>query len=446
MKATLFAAACLAASAFAATSAGAQTADPHVGHDMSTMGHDMAGMNHDTSGQDMAGMVHGMNTATTARDASGTAWQPAVTLHEGLHSMAGDWMIMTHATLNGVVDDQSGPRGDSRSFVSGMVMTSATRGFGDGSRVQFRGMFSPDPLMGRRGYPLLLASGETADGTTPLVDRQHPHDFVMELSARYDHPAGPGTAFVYAGLPGEPAFGPPAFMHRLSIQDSPEAPVSHHWLDSTHITFGVVTAGYILGDWKLEASRFRGREPDEKRWNIETPRLDSTAVRLSWNPTMNWALQASWAHEHSPEQLEPDDNQTKWSASAIHTRYLDGLGWWSTTAAWGRRQATHGPNLDALTLESALLLGPQGGPARWTLFARAERTENNELVGAAGHHGPAYAVGKTSVGVIRDVAVAPHLTLGVGGLYAVNFIPSGLEAAYGGDPHGVMGFVRLKLH
>lgn len=441
MRALLFTVAFLAAPALA------QTPDPHAGHDMSAMGHDMSGhdmasMDHDMTGHGAEGAIAGMRPE---RDASGTAWQPAVTPHAGLHSMAGGWMVMTHATLNLVADDQSGPRGDSRTFASGMFMASATRPLGSGA-LQLRGMLSPDPLMGRRGYPLLLASGETADGATPLVDRQHPHDFVMELSARYDHPAGPGTAFVYAGLPGEPAFGPPAFMHRLSIQDSPEAPVSHHWLDSTHITFGVVTAGYILGDWKLEASRFRGREPDERRWDIEKPRLDSTAVRLSWNPTVNWALQASWAREHGPEQLEPDDNQTKWSASAIHTRYLDGLGWWSTTAAWGRRQATHGPNLDAMTLESALLLGPQGGPARWTLFARAERTENNELLGAAGHHGPVYAVGKASAGVIRDVVVAPHLTVGVGGLYAVNLIPSGLEAAYGGDPHGVMGFVRLKLH
>src|SRR5213078_1152819 len=126
--------------------------------------------------------------------------------------------------------------------------------------------------------------------------------------------------FVYVGLPGEPAFGPPAFMHRLSIQDSPEAPISHHWLDSTHIAFGVVTAGYILGDWKVEASRFKGREPDEHRYDIETPKLDSTALRLSWNPSPNWSLQTSWAHQHSPEELEADENQEKWSASAIYTR------------------------------------------------------------------------------------------------------------------------------
>ena len=126
-------------------------------------------------------------------------------------------------------------------------------------------MLSPDPFMGADGYPLLLATGETADGRTPLVDRQHPHDLVSEVSVSLSHKFTDRlSGFVYLGLPGEPAFGPPAFMHRLSIMDSPEAPISHHWLDSTHISEGVVTAGVVLGGVKFEASRFRGREPADQ--------------------------------------------------------------------------------------------------------------------------------------------------------------------------------------
>ena len=181
-------------------------------------------------------------------------------------------------------------------------------------------MLSPDPAMGKRGYPLLLASGETADGVTGLVDRQHPHDLFMELSASYSHPIGEGSsAFLYAGLPGEPAFGPPAFMHRLSIMDSPEAPISHHWLDSTHVSFGVVTAGLVVDGFKLEASRFNGREPDQHRWDIETGPLDSTSLRLSWNPTPNLALQASWAHLASPEQLAPGENRSEEQTSELQS-------------------------------------------------------------------------------------------------------------------------------
>ena len=366
------------------------------------------------------------------REASGTAWQPDSSPHGGVHVEAGDWELMGHALLNAVFDRQQGPRGGDGTFVAGTIMGNARRNFSDGSGgvLQLRAMLSPEPLMGRRGYPLHLAAGESADGVTRLVDRQHPHDFFVELSASYSRPIGDGSLFLYAALPGAPAFGPPAFMHRLSIMDSPEAPISHHWLDSTHIAFGVVTAGLVLGGVKVEGSRFNGREPDQHRWNIETGPLDSTALRLAWNPTPDLSLQASWAHLVSPEQLEPNENSTRWSASAIYTRRIGAAGWWSTTLAWGRRGGD-----DAFALESAAGLGP------WTLFGRAELAENDEL--AAG--GTVYRVGKVSLGAIRDLRVAPHLRLGIGGLYAMNFVPAGLRPAYGGNPDGLMAFFRMRV-
>jgi hypothetical protein len=407
------------------------TAESHAGHQMQASAMTMPA-EHRMSGA--------LGAYPMGREASGTAWQPDVSPHGGVMVHRDGWMLMGHATLNAVHSWQEGPRGDDKTFVSGMVMGMAQRGFEDGGQLRLRAMLSPDPLMGKRGYPLLLASGETADGIEPLIDRQHPHDLFMELSASYSHPIGEAaSAFVYAGWPGEPAFGPPAFMHRLSIMDSPEAPISHHWLDSTHITFGVLTAGLVAGDWKVEASRFKGREPDEYRYDLDNPKLDSTAVRLSWNPTPNWSLQASYADVTSPEQLEPDEDQTKWSASAIYTIPLGETGWWSTTAAWGRRSSDHDP-LDAWVLESAVKPN-----AAWTIFARAERTENNELAGGAGHHGPTYTVGKVSVGAIRDFRLSDNLAVGLGGLYGVNFVPDALEPAYGGDPNGAMAFVRLKI-
>jgi hypothetical protein len=404
-------------------------ADPHAGHVMPAEAPHAA-----------HAMTGALGPYPMTREAAGTAWQPDAGLHPGRHIVRGDWTLMGHLALNAVHDWQAGPRGDEMDYLAGMAMGMARRGFSNGDALQLRAMLSPDPFMGKRGLPILLGSGETADGVTPLVDRQHPHDLFMELSASYSKRLSERSSlFVYGGLPGEPAFGPPAFMHRMSIMDSPEPPISHHWLDSTHITFGVVTAGVVAGDWKLEASRFRGREPDERRFDIETGPLDSTAIRASWNPTPEWSLQASYADVTSPEQLEPDDDQTKWSASAIYTRRIGEAGWWSTTAAWGRRSGDH-DDLDAWVLESAVKPN-----ARWTIFARAERTETNELSSAGGHHGPTFTVGKASVGVIRDWTVGEGVTVGVGGLYAMNFLPAGLEASYGGDPDGAMAFVRLKV-
>jgi hypothetical protein len=269
-----------------------------------------------------------------------------------------------------------------------------------------------------------------------LVDRQHPHDLFMELSASYTHKLdAQSSIFVYAGLLGEPAF-----MHRTSVMDSPEAPISHQWLDSTHISFGVVTLGAVRGDWKLEASAYNGREPDQHRYDIETGPLDSTAVRPPWNSTAHLALQVSWADEITPEQLEPGVDQHKVLASAIYTVPFGDHGWWSSTAAWGRRSSP-GTDLDAWVLESALKPN-----AALTIFSRAERVDSDELTRTVGgHHGPVFTAGKVSLGAIHDWPVSEHLTFGLGALYAWNFVPGALDAAYGDDPSGAMAFVRLKL-
>ena len=376
------------------------------------------------------------------RESSGTAWQPDTSEHMGWMNRKGDWTLMAHGVLNLVYDHQSGRRGDDKAFASGMLMGMAQRPIGDGT-LQFKAMVSPDPIMGKSGYPLLLASGETANGTDRLIDRQHPHDFFMELSGSMSQNIGPKSSlFVYAGLPGEPAFGPPAFMHREAILDSPEAPISHHWLDSTHIVFGVVTGGIVLDRVKVEISRFNGREPDQHRWNIETGPLDSTSVRVSWNPTPELALQGSWGRFEDPEQLEPGVDQKRWSASALYAREFAPDWKFAGTLAWGRKTIEHhGESLkdDAYVAEASVK------HANWTVFGRGEITETRELVDLA-EHGPAFRVGKISLGAVRDFRLAEHLTLGAGGLLALNFVPDGLAPVYGGNnPIGAMGFLRLKL-
>ena len=382
-------------------------------------------------------MTGALGPYAVQRESSGTAWQPDSSEHEGLHAISGNWMLMAHGALNLVFDHQSGPRGDDKAFASGMLMGMARRPLGNGT-LQLKAMLSPDPLMGPRGYPLLLASGETANGHDRLIDRQHPHDFFMELSASVSQNIGPkSSAFIYAGIPGEPAFGPPAFMHREAIMDSPEAPITHHWLDSTHITFGVVTAGLALDRLKIEASRFNAREPNQHRWDIETGPLDSTSVRISWNPARTLSLQGSWGHFTDPEQLEPGVDQKRWSASALWADQV-APGWRAaTTLAWGRKSA-HGHKDDAVAVEASLR------HRQWTLFGRGEMTENRELLDI--HDGPAFRVGKVSLGAVRDFRLANHLSVGAGGLFSLNFVPDGLRSLYGGkNPTGAMGFVRLKL-
>jgi len=410
--------------------AGATSSEQHGGHDMP--GH-MPGRH--------GGMVGFLGPYSINREGSGTSWLPDTTPHEGVHGQYGDWMTMWHALFNGVYDHQGGRRGGQKTFLNGMWMGMAQRPLGDGT-FGLRAMLSPDPFMGKSGYPLLFATGETADGRTHLVDRQHPHELFMELAAIYSYNLSKNSSvFLYAGLPGEPALGPSAFMHRLGGMDIPEAPITHHWLDSTHITFGVLTAGVVLDKWKVEASAFRGREPDEHRFDIETPSLDSFSARLTYNPIQQLSMQVSAGHLHSPEKLEPDRNEDRVTASATYTQPFGDNNIWSTTFAWGRKMLQPGDTLDGFMLESALIF-----QKTYTLFLRAERVDENELF----HHvhdfeGRIFTVNKVSVGGIYDVPLHPNVKFGIGGLVSTYGIPSEIKPFYGNDPFSYMVFGRLKV-
>jgi hypothetical protein len=401
---------------------------------------DMAGME---GMEGMPGMSHEMpgmlGSYGMSREASGTAWQPDSAPHEGLHAMRGGWHLMAHGFANLIHDDQGGPRGGTKTFGENMVMGMATRELGPG-RLGLRAMLSAEPwTIGRGGYPLLFQTGETADGVTPLVDHQHPHDAFMELAATYSLPLGSdGSAFVYLGLPGEPALGPATFMHRFSGLDNPEAPMGHHWLDSTHITYGVATLGWIRGGFKLEGSSFTGREPDERRANIESPKMDSWAFRATWNPAPDWSFQVSRGHLKSPEQLEPESDVDRTTASAAYNHPL-AAGNWQTTFAWGRNARDPGQTTDSFLLESAATLGD-----RHTLFGRVERQENDELLGH-GEGGEVVDVGKLSLGYIWDGVRVGTFRGGLGLLGSVAQVPRELEHDYGSSPFSWMTFLRVKI-
>lgn len=263
----------------------------------------------------------------------------------------------------------------------------------------------------------------------------------MEMASSYSLPVGQkDSLFAYLGLPGEPALGPPTFMHRFSGVDNPEAPITHHGLDSTHISFGVATVGYIRDRWKLEGSAFNGHEPDQDRWDIESRKLDSFSGRISFNPTDHWALQASHGRLRSPEQLEPGVDTDRTTVSAIYHR-----GWtennWQTALAWGRNQNDPGKGLDALLLESAFNLGQTH-----TFFGRAERTKKNELFQEGdGRQAQAFWVNKLSLGYIYDFPEWRHLRWGLGGVGSLSLLPDSLEEEYGDTPASFMIFFRVKL-
>ncbi|WP_343519643.1 hypothetical protein [Sphingomonas sp.] len=370
--------------------------------------------------------------------ASGTALLPAAEggQHGGLHLMAGDWMIMGHGYLWGVVTDQGGPRGGDMAFVQSMGMVTAARDLGEGARIELRTMFSLEPLMGRRGYPNLFATGETAFGQA-LVDRQHPHDLFMELAARVEVDVADGaTAFLYGGPVGEPALGPPAFMHRRSARYQPMSPIAHHWFDSTHITYGVATAGVRTRALQLEGSLFTGREPDEERWGIDTPKFDSWSVRATLTPSPNWAMQVSHGRLKEPEALHGGD-EARTTASIHYAR-----GGLSAALAFSAKNRIPGDTLTAWLAEANWDID-----ARHTLFGRAEVTDNSELFPDHAHplHDRAFRVARFEGGYAYRIPLAKSVNLALGGTVAAYAKPDALDPYYGKSPVSVTGFAKLSL-
>jgi hypothetical protein len=385
-------------------------------------------------------MAGALGPYSMTQDGSGTSWRPAASPMEGLTWASGGWAGMVHGWADLVYDQQNGLRGSNETFSESMVMVAAQHPEGPGV-LTLRSMLSLDPAMGPAGYPLLLQTGETANGATPLVDRQHPHNLFMEAAALYAMPAGAGASvFLYLADPGEPALGPETFMHRLSGMDNPAAPITHHWLDSTHITFGVITTGLERGPWKVEASSFNGREPDQYRWRYDDLRLDSYSGRITFNPTQNWSFQVSSGFLHSPEQLTPNVDQHRTTASGVYDLPLQN-GNWQTTVAWGRDSDRPGRTTDAYLLETTADIGPHA------LFARAETVAKDDLFyGSSPLANAAFHVSEATLGYLYDIPISQHVALGLGLQATVNLVPMRLASVYGSrTPLGSMPFLRLKL-
>ena len=368
---------------------------------------------------------------------SGTARLPAAEgMMRGQMIHAGDWMLMAHGYAWGVATDQGGPRGDSEAFVESMAMLMADRDLTDRVHLQLRSMASLEPLMGARGYPNLFATGEVANGQ-PLVDRQHPHDLFMELAARVDYRIGDtASLFLYGGPVGEPALGPSAFMHRGSARYLPLAPITHHWFDSTHITYGVVTGGYADARVQIEASGFRGREPDEHRWDIETPRLDSWSVRGTWTPSPHWAVQVSHGRLASPEEQHPGQDEARTTASVQYAR-----GGLATTVAYAVKNRVPGPALGAFLAEATWEID-----RHHAIFGRVENVANDELFPdeASPLHDTKFRVTKAEVGYAYRLPIAGPFGVALGGTVAAYAKPQALEAAYGNPVSGTV-FAKFAL-
>lgn len=386
--------------------------------------------------------------AILAHSSAGTSGEPDSTPHAMLMTKVGAWSVMFHGTLFVNAIQQTGPRGADKVFSTSWLMPMAQRTAGPGT-LTLRGMLSLEPAtITDRRYPELFQVGETAFGD-PIVDGQHPHNLFMELAALYDIKLGSSTLLSFYAAPvGDPALGPEAYPHRPSASEDPLASLGHHLQDSTHISDDVITLGLTYKIARIEFSGFHGREPDENRWTISQGSMDSWSTRLTVNPAADWSAQYSIGRLHSPEQLFPNEDTLRMTASVMYDRPFGGQsGNWASTLLWGRNEDLPGGEVyNSYLAESTVKFAHLN--YAWTRIENVDRT--NELLLGENPLPPGFEehflarVQAYTLGYDREFDFIQRLSSAIGGQITLYGKPAFLDATYGAHPMGFLLFVRLR--
>jgi len=404
--------------------------------------------------EDMAGMQSTMHQQPATfigeilhHSTSGTSALPNSTDEPMVMRPSGKWLFMFHGVAFLSALQQSGPRGYDKIFSTNWFMPMAQRQIGRG-HLTLRTMISLEPAtVTNRFYPLLFQQGETAFGK-PINDGQHPHDFIMELAALYDLRLDDNTLLSFYAAPvGDPAMGPSAYAHRASASENPVASLGHHLQDSTHIVNDVVTAGLAYKNARIELSGFHGREPDEFRWDINSGAVDSWSTRLTVKPGQNWSAQYSFAHLTSPEDIHPDEDVQRMTASISYNRPLT-RGSWASTLLWGRNRVLQtGQVFNGYLAESTLQFS--GSNRVWGRIENLDRT--NELLLGKQPEPPGFdeqflaRIQAYTIGYDHEFPLLPGLSTALGGQMSFYGKPDFLSSIYGEHPVGAILFIRVRL-
>jgi hypothetical protein len=421
-------------------------AQHHSGSDTSSTRHHH-NMNQDSSMNEMPPMSHAFSlNLPMSRNGSGTAWLPDASPIYGIMFHSKKWMYMVHGNIvpRYTVQNLNNKvlRGGEIFDAPNWLMFMGQRKAGNNGLLRFNVMLSADRLTeGGAGYPLLFQTGESWKGK-PLVDSQHPHDLFSELSVGYTYAFSKKSDLsFYLAYPGEPALGSVAFMHRPSALANPDAPISHHWNDGTHITFGVATIGYRFDKIKLEASSFTGREPDENRYNFDKPTFNSYSGRLSYNPTANWAFQVSKGWVKSPELLHPEEDLSRTTASAIYARKFGDEKFFNATALWGINKHPERKGQNAVLLEASLRQQKLVFYTRYEWAQKsAEELDLDEIDFNSHEVLPIHAF---TFGINYDLFSIDKLRFAGGGQFSIYQTDNQLNSLYGITPISGQVFLRI---
>ena len=381
-----------------------------------------------------------------SRNGSGTGWLPDQSPVYGYMAAAGKWHLMFHGAafprLNFQNLNNENGKGSETAFgMPNWAMMMAQKTISKNGLLNFNLMVSVDRLTdGGNGYPLLFQTGEVWKGDE-LVDRQHPHDLISELSVAYTHMISQSMDItLYLGYPGEPALGPVAFMHRPSAMSNPNATLGHHWQDATHIVYGVSTLGIRYKNMKVEGSVFTGREPDENRFVPDRPKFDSYSYRISVNPLSIVAMQFSQGWLKEPEESHPGEDVLRTTASILVNKHLGEENYLNSAFIYGINKPEHGDAQNSFTVEGNLIIKKFNPYLRYEFI---QKTSGELDIPALNHHA-LNSINAITLGMAFQLFHVANTDFNIGGQSTAHLIAPGLQKYYGATPLSAEIYLRIN--
>lgn len=372
------------------------------------------------------------------QEGSGTSWMPVSTDMRMKMYHSKDWMFMVHGAITLRYTKQGGPRGADGISAPNWFMASAQTRLSKNTQIMFRTMLSLDRLTdGGDGYPLLFQTGETWNGK-PLIDRQHPHDIFAEVSTSISAQLTKSlSGYLYFGYPGEPAIGPNVFMHRASALSNPDATLSHHWQDATHITFGVATVGIAFkSKVKIEGSVFNGTEPDENRFNFDKMKFNSYSGRISYNPIDDISLHVSAGFVKNPESDGTD--VIRRTASLLYAREINSKSRIDASLIWGQNKDGVAGAQNSFIEEAEYYIS---GNSFYTRIENVEKTRHE--LGIEDRPADKEFIGAYTLGYKRKILNFAGLDLNAGLQGTIYSVSADIQSFYGKNPVSYELYISL---
>ena len=353
------------------------------------------------------------------------------------------WHVMDLGVARLSYNRQGGPSGGSDVESSNWNMIHAQKALGAG-RLSLMMMNSLEPATyAKLGSRELFQTGESYRGR-PLVDRQHPHDFFMNLSATYRLDLGADSgAWLQVGA-GRRAGPGPDRVHapRLFRRESDRAArPSLAGLDAHRVQRDHARRRVEVGrSGRFGLSRARaGRAPLGHRGREHRFRLRPRQVLLRRRLVRSDLLRVPEEPGASRAGRYPPDHRRCLlrSGRGPSVRGDARVGKKRRVAGWQRQLPARGRIPDH---------------ARDHIYGRAELVQKDSTLlstkeisgGAHGGGADLVRVGAYTAGYLRDFDLVSGLKTGIGADLTIYSFPSSLEPIYGHFPVSVHAFLRLR--